>query len=385
MGTISPVFERPARTAALIATEDEAIAVARTVAGLFATPETATAAPENEATLLELFSRCGLLGVSVPTEHGGIDVSNTVLADVCSILAQQSSKLGAIVAAHLVGIEQVRSHGTESQRETLFSAALAGARLARAHPPGETDGEQDSLSIATDGLGWHLDGECYCTPAASEADWLLVPAHNDANKAITLLLPSRLKGLRYPANVYQAASARMPQMERVVFTDLPAIVDVLLPRAVNPAKPDVPDALELLLEAANLLGAGRRRFQRALHAAGDDGASVAGSEAHAPEIGALSVRLAAAEATIENAGRALDAAQIGSAERHRVTAYLAATAACVTAAEAASDARRLLDHLDSGKPASHDRVDCPTHIAALVQDAGLRHLASLRDTPPDGS
>lgn len=147
MGTLSHAPDRAARTAAIIATEDEAVTVAGTLSGIFALPA------ENEASAearLDLLCRSGLFGISVPTEHGGIDVSNTVLAEVCALAAARSPALGEILAAHFVAAEEIRGHGSESQGSTVFSAILAGARLARASV--RRGQSADTFSLASGGL-----------------------------------------------------------------------------------------------------------------------------------------------------------------------------------------------------------------------------------------
>lgn len=342
MGTLSYAPDRAAQTAAIIATEDEAVTVAGTISGIFALPA------ENEASAkarLDLLSRSGLFGISVPTEHGGIDVSNTVLAEVCALAADRSPALGEILAAHFVAAEEIRGHGSESQSSTVFSAILAGARLARASVRrGQT---ADSFSLASGGLAWRLGGEAFCTPCARHADWLLVPVHHEGTKVTHLLLPARGEGLHYVAN------SRTPAAEHVLFKDVLAEGDALIQTAGEPSPHEVRRSLELLLEAARALGAGRHALQRLL----DD------TDGDALTAGLLSARLAAAEAMVAEAGRAIDAAQIGLAGQHRTNAFLAAVAALTVTEEAASAI--------AGTPATP-----PAHLAAILSESGeLRRQA----------
>lgn len=386
MGTISPVLDRPARTAALITAEDEAITVARTIAGLFDTSDAGASAPETAEARLELLARSGLFGVSVPTEHGGIDVSNTVLADICSALAEHSETLGEIVAAQFVAVEHVRSYGTEGQRNLLFAAALAGGRLALAHPMRHGGEERSRAAITPSGLGWRLNGEGFCTPCTRHADWLLVPVRNEAGRSVGLLLPTRIDGLHYVANSCEPAADGSQAAERVRFKGVAIDGDALMHPMADAARPDVPQALRLLLDAALQFGTARRNFQRALRLADDSARRnrAAVPDEHAIAIGSLSVRLTAAEVAIENAGRAIDAAQIGSAEQHRVTAHLSATAACVTAAESEVDAGAVLEELSGRAPAARRGfADLPPSIAALLRETGRQRLAALRETPAD--
>ena len=343
MGTLSSAPDRAARTAAIIATEEEAVTVAGTLGGIFALPA------ENEASAearLDLLSRSGLFGISVPTEHGGIDVSNTVLAEVCALASACSPALGEILAAHFVATEEIRGHGSESQSSTVFSAVLAGARLARASVRrGQT---ADSFSLASGGLAWRLGGEAFCTPCARHADWLLVPVHHEGTKVTHLLLPARGEGLHYVAN------RCTPAAEHVLFKDVLAEGDALIQTAGEPSPHDVRRSLELLLEAARTLGAGRQALQRLL----DD------AEGDALTAGLLSARLAAAEAMVAEAGRAIDAAQIGLAGQHRTNAFLAAVAALTVTEDAASAI--------AGTPPAAPAA----HLAAILGESGeLRRQA----------
>jgi alkylation response protein AidB-like acyl-CoA dehydrogenase len=374
MGTILPVFERPLRTAALLAAEDEALAVARSIADHFAAPTEEPPQPGIAEALLELVARSGLLGVSIPSEHGGIDVSNTVLAEICAILAEHSPTMGEIVSSHFVATEQLRSHGTEGQRNTLFAAALSGARLARAHALRHGTAEERRIAMTTNGLGWRLGGEALCTPEAQHADWLLVPADSDIGKSFTVLLPTRIAGLRYIANNGEHAAGGTQAGARLLFKDVATDGDVLLHPVADTGRPDVPRALELLLEAALHLGKGRRYFQHILGSA--EAETTSPSDARAFAIGTVSVRLAAAEAMIESAGRAIDAAQVGSADQHRVTALLAARAACVTAAEADRTAQALLDGASDAMTGDVEAL--PLRIASLLRETG-RHGLTARD------
>ena len=351
MGTLSYAPDRAARTAAIIATEDEAVTVAGTLGGIFALPGEGEVPAETAEARLDLLSRSGLFGISVPTEHGGIDVSNTVLAEVCALAAARSPALGEILAAHFVAAEEIRGHGSESQSNTVFSAILAGARLARASVRrGQT---ADSFSLASGGLAWRLGGEAFCTPCARHADWLLVPVHHEGTKVTHLLLPARGEGLHYVANSCTPAAGGAPPAEHVLFKDVLAEGDALIQTAGEPSPHDVRRSLELLLEAARTLGAGRHALQRLLDDAAGDALTA----------GLLSARLAAAEAMVAEAGRAIDAAQIGLAGQHRTNAFLAAAAALTVTEEAASAI--------AGTPATS-----PAHLAAILSESGeLRRQA----------
>ncbi|WP_430441389.1 hypothetical protein [Shinella sp.] len=345
MGMISSAFDRPSRTAAIIGSEDEALTVAGTIAGIFADGDAAQTAQAR----LDLLSRSGLFGISVPTEHGGIDVSNTVLADVCAVAAAQSATLADILAAHFVALEHLRSYGTDGHRSVVFSATLAGARLCRA--AARRNGQDaDALPLAASGLAWRLSGEALCTPCTRHADWLIVPGRSESGRTVGVLLATRIEGLHYVANSCEPVDRSVPSAEHVLFKDVAVDADAVLH---PPAETAVPQSLELLLEAARQLGAGRQAFERLLRA--DHGDLL--------ETGLLSARLAAAQAMMAEAGRTIDAAQIGLADQHRTNAFLASTAALAVAHEAANHARKAIDR-------SPSPVAVSPFLATVLQESG---------------
>ena len=356
MGMISSAFDRPPRTAAVIGTEDEALAVAGTLADAFS--DTARTAE----TRLDLLSRSGLLGISVPTEHGGIDVSNTVLADVCALSAERSATLGEILAAHFVALEQLRSYGTDGHRMVAFAAALSGARRARGVPR-RNGQEAEALPLAPNGLVWRLNGEALCTPCTRHADWVLVPTGNDGGRTVGLLLSTRAEGLHYVANSCEPANGAAQKAEHVLFKDVLADSDALLH---PPGEAGVPQSLELLLDAARQAGAGQRALGHLLET----------ENAALLDTGLLAARLAAAQAMIGEAGRAIDAAQIGLADQHRTNAFLAAAAALAVAHESASQA---------GMAAGLAPMPPPSHLSAALIESGRLRRRAHNDPPEEAS
>lgn len=319
MGTISSTLDHPSRTAAVIGTEDEALTIIRTLAGVFGGT---TGEPGTAELRLELLSRSGLFGISVPTDNGGIDVSNTVLATICCEAAVRSAPLADILAAHFVGLESLRSHGTEGQRKTVFAAALAGARVARG---AARSGE--ALPILSNGVSLRVGGEVFCTPCARHADWMLLPVQTGGRTG-KLLLPVRAEGVHFVANTCEPAPGAAQAAEHVLLKDVAAEPDFLLQASGDSAPVAVPRSLGLLLEAACRLGAARGVLERLL----DTG------DADPLAVGLFTARLAATEAIIADAGRAIDAAQIGLADQHRINAFQASASALASAQAVAHDA-----------------------------------------------
>ncbi len=82
---------------AVITSDEQALIVASDLADDF---KRDSALRDRERRLpypeLEVFSRSGLWGISVPTEYGGAGVSNVTLAKVIALIAQADGSLGQI-------------------------------------------------------------------------------------------------------------------------------------------------------------------------------------------------------------------------------------------------------------------------------------------------
>lgn len=141
-------------TAAVIADDAEALAVAAALADAFRAGATGRDAerrlPRAE---LDRLSASGLLAVTVPAEHGGADVTQETLAEIFRLLASADASLAQIPQSHFVYVNVIRRQGTPKQRAFLFGEVLAGRRFGNAqseagdqtrpghpHPPGTAAG-----------------------------------------------------------------------------------------------------------------------------------------------------------------------------------------------------------------------------------------------------
>ena len=132
MSSVTRLTE-PQESAHRIVNEDEALAVARALAAEFASGASRRdyerALPHEE---LDRLSASGLLAITVPTEFGGIDVSNAELAEVTAILSEADSSIGQIPQNHFYILEALRHDGSEAQKRFYFGRALAGDRFGNA-------------------------------------------------------------------------------------------------------------------------------------------------------------------------------------------------------------------------------------------------------------
>lgn len=147
----------------VIASDAEAIEVAREVAGKLAS---GASDRDRERRLpvaeMNLLSASGLLGVSVPCAFGGAQVSVETLTEVFQILSSADSAIGQLPQNHFVFVDAVGQDGTPEQQAFFFAEILAGKRLGNAQAE---RGGASALDLRTrlqrSGSGYRLNGTKY--------------------------------------------------------------------------------------------------------------------------------------------------------------------------------------------------------------------------------
>lgn len=170
----------------LISSDAEALDVARKLAASFAV---GAAERDRERRLpadeLDELSASGLLGVTVPREFGGAEVSVATLTEIFRVLAGADASLAQIPHSHFVFLDALRLQGTRDQQERFYAEVLAGKRFANAQS------ERGTRTIAEDattltrhgdspgdspGRTYVLTGEKFYCTGALFAHWLVVRA-----------------------------------------------------------------------------------------------------------------------------------------------------------------------------------------------------------------
>ncbi|WP_321857420.1 SfnB family sulfur acquisition oxidoreductase [Paraburkholderia tropica] len=197
-------FETPATAgtpleAHRIGSDAEALRIAAQIS-----PAIAAGASDRDATRtlpgseIADLSRSGLLGITVPREHGGADVSARTLAQIAAMLSEADSSVGQIPQTHFYSIESFRLVGTAAQRHFFFGEVLAGRRFgsAIAERGTRTSSAADrNTRLVRSGSSLHLEGEkAYCTGALL-CDWLAVFARDDDGYQHLAYVPGDAPGL----------------------------------------------------------------------------------------------------------------------------------------------------------------------------------------------
>ncbi len=155
----------PPRPAHVIASDAEALDVARGLAAEFAQ---GSARRDAERRLpwdeLDRFSASGLWGITVPRAFGGADVSAATLAEVVAIVSAADGSLGQIPQNHFYALEVLRFGGSTAQKARFFGLALDGRRFGNALAETGARDFSRRTRLKEEGGRTRLDGaKFYCT------------------------------------------------------------------------------------------------------------------------------------------------------------------------------------------------------------------------------
>ncbi|KRD60401.1 SfnB family sulfur acquisition oxidoreductase [Ensifer sp. ENS10] len=354
MGTISRLSEKTRAPAHRIESEEEALSIARELAAEFAKSanerDTDRILPFDE---LDALAQSGLLAITVPPEYDGIDVSNAVLAEITAILSEADSSIGQIPQNHFYILEALRTDGTEEQKAFFFGRALAGDRFGNALSERGTKTVGDyATRLAPDGPGFRLNGRKYYSTGVLFAEWIVVFALDPNDKLTMSFLPRGAEGLQV-IDDWDGFGQRTTGSGTTVLQNVYVTADAVVRHHRGFERPTTIGSVGQIIHAGIDLGIARAAFAETLnfvrdHArpwmdsgverAADDPLTIA-------RIGQLAIRLEAATATVERAGKKVDVAQINGTEESVVEATLAVAAAKVLTTEIALEASNTLFEL----------------------------------------
>lgn len=148
----------------------------------------AGAVPREELAALD---RSGLIGITVPREHGGAGVPPSVLAEVIRRIAAVDPAIAQAPQGHFMVIDILRLLGTPTQQSRLFAEVLAGGRLG---PVLAERGAQHAQMLGTrivpaDDEGWAVSGRKYYTTGAITSRWLAVSAVDPDERVVLAFIP----------------------------------------------------------------------------------------------------------------------------------------------------------------------------------------------------
>ncbi|MDL2403343.1 SfnB family sulfur acquisition oxidoreductase [Rhizobium mayense] len=349
-GRIAPTRLVPTR----LESDDEVIAAARTLASRFAAGAARRDAdrilPFDE---LDQLSQSGLLAIAVPAEYGGLDVSNSVLAEVTAIIAEADGSIGQIPQNHFYILEALRTDGSEEQKRFFFGRALAGDRFGNAlSERGTKTVGHYKTRIVADGSGYRVTGKKYYSTGVLFADWITAFALDADDQLVMAFLPKGTEGIEI-IDDWDGFGQRATGSGTTILNNVYVSADAVVRHHKGFERPTTIGSVGQIIHAGVDLGLARAAFAEMIsfvrtksrpwmdsgvEKASDDPLTIA-------KVGQIAIKLEAAAAQIERAGSKVDAAQIETTEERVVEATIAVAAAKVLTTEIAIEASNTLFEL----------------------------------------
>ncbi|KWX02151.1 SfnB family sulfur acquisition oxidoreductase [Carbonactinospora thermoautotrophica] len=307
------------RLAYVITSDAEALDVARALAAEFA-PDAGARDAERRLPRAELdrLSASGLLGITVPREHGGADVSTATVTEVFRLLAVADPNIAQIPQSHFVYVNVLREQGTPEQQAFFFAEVLAGRRFGNAQSEAGTRHVQDIRTrLVADGAGGYvLSGlKHYCTGALF-ADWIPVLARGEDENLYVAYVPADAPGVSV-LDDWEGMGQRTTASGTVRLDEVRVPAAHVVPHHLTFTRPQLHGALAQILHAAIDTGIARAALQDAAEFVRtrsrpwfESGCQTAAEDPLVIQrFGELAIRVRAAEALLAEAARAVDAAR----------------------------------------------------------------------------
>lgn len=306
-----PLPEAPAH---ILANEADAIRVATALAGELARE---AALRDREGLLplreLDLYSQSGIWSLNVPREYGGPGLSNATLAKVISIVATGDPAVAQIAQNHLAIIALIDLDGTDAQKRKVFDWALQGVRFGNAFSEfgGKTVADFQTR-VTFEGDEAVVNGEKFYTTGALLAH--IVPVVSIGDDGAYLVFVDRdTPGLTITNN-WSSFGQRTTASGGVKIRNVRVPRDRAIRLQDVSEVPTVQGPVSQIIQAAIDAGIARAAIDESIsfvktHSRPwiDSGKETAGEDPYTiAAIGDLKIRLHAAEALLDIAGRAID-------------------------------------------------------------------------------
>jgi len=301
----------------VIADDAEAITVARRLAAEIAVDAVLR---DRERRLpyaeMDRLSDAGLLAITVPRAYGGAEVSAGTLAEVIAVLAAADGSIGQIPQNHFFMLEALRLQGSEAQKRFFYARILAGERIGNALAEIGTRTPQDyDTRLARDGDHYRLTGRKFYSTGVLFADWVAVVANDDGMRTAIAFVPRGTAGLSivddwtgFGQRVTGSGTTILDGVEVDPFCVVPLKPVFERPTPMGPVAQIMHAAIEAGIARAALaeaIGYVRTRARPWK----DSGAESASEDPYTvAQIGEMQIRVDAADALLERAGRHVDAA-----------------------------------------------------------------------------
>ncbi|TBV01809.1 SfnB family sulfur acquisition oxidoreductase [Phytopseudomonas dryadis] len=306
----------PPRAAHIIASDAEAIEVARRLADEFAIEAVER---DRERRLpweeLDRFSQSGLWAITVPKAYGGAGVSQATLVEVIALISAADASLGQLPQNHFGVINNLLLTASEEQKQRFFAKVLQGYRFGNAFSEaGSKNVTAFETRVRFDGDSVVIEGEkAYCTGALFAH---IVPAVgvDEENRPFIALLPRDAQGLSV-IDSWDGFGQRITASGQVLLDKVRVPRSDVIPAWKAYDQPSADGPVSQIIQAAVDTGIARGAFAELLNVARQARPWVDSGLQHGWQdplslalIGDLAWRLSAAEAILQQSAAAVDRA-----------------------------------------------------------------------------
>ncbi|WP_232631075.1 SfnB family sulfur acquisition oxidoreductase [Methylobacterium sp. Leaf118] len=345
---------RPAAPAHVIRDDAEAIRIAQDLANAFR-----AGASERDRTHarplaeLDAFSQSGLWSINVPEAFGGPELSYRTLAQVIAIIAAADPSIAQIAQNHLGIVAAIRTVSDEAQQADLFAEVLKGTRFGNAFSEKSTRRAAEFETRFTD-HGDHVvvRGQKFYATGALLAHLVPIVALDDEGRAWYAIAERDAPGLTV-IDDWSSFGQRGTASGTVLIEDVRVEKSRLVPAWRGYAAPSADGAIFQIIQAAVDAGIGRAALDDTIDFVRekarpwiDSGQERASDDPYTIRtVGDLTIRQHAAEALLDRAGWAIDAAVAHPTPESVAAAQIATAEAKVLTTEGALAAANALFEL----------------------------------------
>ena len=305
---------QPPRTAHVIHSDAEAIAVAHKLAARFAI-EASVRDRDRRLPVAELdeFSASGLWGITVPKEYGGAGVSYVTVAEVIKIISAADSSLGQIPQNHLGVLDILLQTATDEQKRYYFGKVLQGYRFGNAFSESKSkNAGAFETRIRFDKDTAQIDGEKFYCTGALFAHIVPAVAVNEENKAFIAFIERETPGLTV-IDSWDGFGQRTTASGGVTLNAVKVPLSAVIPAHKAFDEPTADGPISQIIQAAVDTGIAVGALEEAKRYAREARPWIDSGQDHGWQdpfsiaaIGDLEWRVHGTEAILKKAGRAID-------------------------------------------------------------------------------
>ena len=349
-----PGLPRPQTPAHVVKSDAEAIEIARALAVEFA-----KGASERDrlriwpVVELDRYSQSGLWSLNVPKAFGGPELSYATIAKVTEVISAADPSIGQIAQNHIGVVAAIRTCSHEAQQRLLFDAVLKGVRFGNAFSEFRSKRAADfETTFAEVGDHAEVTGRKFYSSGALLAHLVPVVALDALGRAWYAIADRDAEGLSV-IDDWSAFGQKTTLSGTVILDRVKVAKSHLVPGFKGYERPSADGAIFQIIQVAVDVGIAGAAIDETIDFVRtrtrpwiDSGVDRASDDPYVIQaVGDLTLRLHAAQAMQERAGRAIDEAVAGPTELTVAAAQIATAEAKVLSTEIAIAATNKLFEL----------------------------------------